>query len=223
MTSLAALLRAYPIGPGDTIFVDTGNYVATSDAVLGTDDAGTAVDPALIIGPTNGGTVVLDRNNTSAGIGVIDDIGGGNITLENLRLTGAAYGIDFTGPSTGVTLQNDSIYGNAAGGIYTPNTQPPTIANLTISDSAIYDNIGPGITLQDGVPERAAAERSGVQQHQLPRRRHRRSQHRWRRDDQWRRGLRQQRRRDLCDLHHRNDRGRTGPRQRQGWHRRRRL
>ena len=42
MASLAALLRAYPIGPGDTIFVDPGNYVATSDAVLPVGDGGTA-------------------------------------------------------------------------------------------------------------------------------------------------------------------------------------
>ena len=151
MTSLAALLRAYPIGPGDTIYVDTGNYVASSDAVLGAADAGTTADPALIIGPTNGGTVVLDRNNTSAGIGVIDVIGGANVTVENLELTGAAYGIDFTSASTGMTLENDSIFGNAVGGIFTDNNQPPSIANLTIEDSAIYDNIGPGISLQDGV------------------------------------------------------------------------
>ena len=65
MASLAALLRAYPIGPGDTIYVDTGNYVATSDAVLPAGDGGTAADPALIIGPTNGGTVVINRDNTS--------------------------------------------------------------------------------------------------------------------------------------------------------------
>ena len=151
MTSLAALLRAYPIGPGDTIFVDTGNYVASSDAVLGTDDAGTAADPALIIGPTNGGTVVLDRNNTNPGIGVIDDTGGSYITIEDLELTGATYGIDFETASTGVTLQNDSIYGNTAGGIDTDNNSTPTIAGLTIEDSAIYDNVGPGITLQEGV------------------------------------------------------------------------
>ena len=61
MASLAALLRAYPIGPGDTIYVDTGNYVATSDAVLPAGDGGTTIDPALIIGPTNGGTVVINR------------------------------------------------------------------------------------------------------------------------------------------------------------------
>ena len=93
--------------------------------MLAADDSGSAADPALIIGPTNGGTVVLNRNNTSTGIDVIDDIGGSNITIENLELTGAYDGIDFYGASTGVTLQNDSIFGNAAGGIFTDDTSRP--------------------------------------------------------------------------------------------------
>ena len=150
MASLAALLRAYPIVAGDTIFVDTGNYVATSDAVLPAGDGGTTIDPAVIIGPTNGGTVVINRDNTSGGIGVIDNTGASAFTIEDLQLTGASDGIAISGNASGLTLLNDSIYGNSGGGgIFTPSTG--TITGLTIADSAIYNNIGPGITLQDSV------------------------------------------------------------------------
>jgi hypothetical protein len=151
MASLAALLRAYPIGPGDTVYVDTGNYVATSDAVLATGDGGSASAPALIIGPTNGGTVVINRDNTSPGADVIDDTGGSYITIENLGMTGAYDGVDFSGTSTNVTLMNDSIYGNTVSGVVVANTLPPTVANLTIADSIIYGNKGAGLDLQDGL------------------------------------------------------------------------
>ena len=149
MASLAALLRAYPIGPGDTIYVDTGNYVATSDAVLPLGDGGTAADPALIVGPANGGTVVINRDNPSPGIGVIDETGANDVTIENLTLTGAYDGVALTGVSSGVALRNDTISGNAGGGIFTANSG--AITNLTIANSTIDDNIGPGVTLQDGV------------------------------------------------------------------------
>jgi Ca2+-binding RTX toxin-like protein len=151
MASLAALLRAYPIGPGDTIYVDTGNYVATSDAVLPASDGGSVADPALIVGPTNGGTVVINRDNTAAGIGVIDVTGASNIIIENIGLTGAYYGIDLTGASSGITVLNDSIYGNADNGIVTDNNSPASIANLTIADSLIHNNSSSGIDLQDGL------------------------------------------------------------------------
>jgi len=49
-----------------------------------------------------------------------------------------------------VTLLNDQIFGNAGGGVFSANASA-AVANLTINDSSIHDNIGPGITLQDGV------------------------------------------------------------------------
>ncbi|HTW70835.1 MAG TPA: right-handed parallel beta-helix repeat-containing protein [Acetobacteraceae bacterium] len=150
MASLAALLRAYPIVAGDTVFVDTGNYVATSDAVLPAGDGGTAADPAVIIGPTNGGTVVINRNNTSAGFGVIDDTGAAAFTIENLQLTGASDGVRVSGNASNLTLLNDSIYSNDGSGIFTSDNAG-TITGLSIADSSIYNNIGPGITLQQGV------------------------------------------------------------------------
>ena len=153
MASLAELLRAYPIGPGDTIYVDTGNYIATSNALLPPSESGTAAAPILIIGPTNGGTVTINRNNTAPGTDIINDTGGSYVTIENLGMTGAYDGIDLSGTSTAVTLLNDTIFGNANGGIVASNTvatyNAPAIANLTIANSTIHDNTGSGINLQN--------------------------------------------------------------------------
>jgi len=146
MASLAALLRAYPITAGDTIFVDTGNYVATSDAVLPASDGGTAAAPALIIGPTNGGAAVINRNNTAAGTDVLDDAAAGNVTVQGLVFTGADDGIDLAGAPAGFTLLNDTIYGNSQEGIYLPGAA--TVNGLAITGSAIHDNSAPGISLQ---------------------------------------------------------------------------
>ena len=42
MASLAALVRAYALGPGDTVHIDTGTYTLLSDVVLAQGDSGDA-------------------------------------------------------------------------------------------------------------------------------------------------------------------------------------
>ena len=143
MESLAALLRAYPIGPGDTIFVDTGNYLSTTPIVLPASESGTLAEPVVITGPPNGGTAVIDRGNTVIGTGVIDDDSASHVTIENLALTGAEEGVFIRGASIGVTLSNDTMFGNANEGIYLANGG--TISGLTIADSVIRNNASVGI------------------------------------------------------------------------------
>jgi parallel beta-helix repeat protein len=148
MASLAALLRAYPIGPGDTIFVDTGNYIATSDAVLTPTDAGTAADPALIVGPTNGGTATINRDNANGppfgnnlpGADAIDVNGASWITIADLTLTGAYDGVDIGGVSNGVTLTNDIVHGNSSYGILVGNVTNGTVNALAINNSTVFGN-----------------------------------------------------------------------------------
>jgi VCBS repeat-containing protein len=154
MASLAALLRAYPIGAGDTIYVDTGNYVASSNAVLTANDSGTAGDPVMIIGPTNGGTVSINRGNatgTSPGsdAAVITVNGASYDTIENLTLTGAYDGVDIGGISNGITLENDIVYGNAYYGVYILSTG--TVNGVTIADSTIRNNASGGIYFDSGL------------------------------------------------------------------------
>ena len=72
VASLAALLRAYPIGPGDTIYVDAGSYTLPTDIILPAADSGSVAAPVLITGPTNGSLAIFNRNNTSAGTDVFD-------------------------------------------------------------------------------------------------------------------------------------------------------
>ncbi len=58
------LLRAYPIGPGANIYVDAGTYNLISNINLPVADSGTATQPVVITGPTDGAPAILNRGNT---------------------------------------------------------------------------------------------------------------------------------------------------------------
>ena len=61
--SIQAILDTYKVAGGDTIKVDTGNYLLGATIVMTTNDVGTAGNPIVIQGSTNGTT--LNRQNTS--------------------------------------------------------------------------------------------------------------------------------------------------------------
>ena len=87
MASLAALLTAYDLDPGDTIHVAAGTYQLIRNIVLAEQDSG-----VRILGPESG-TAVLDRGNTSSGSYVVEMGGADQVTLEHLTLTGGYHGL----------------------------------------------------------------------------------------------------------------------------------
>ena len=92
MASIAAVLAAYDLNPGDVIYVDAGNYILSANVVIGSEDAGVTIQ-----GPTNGSRALLDRQNvntTSYGFRITDAPG---VTISNLSVTDAYYGIYVTG------------------------------------------------------------------------------------------------------------------------------
>ncbi len=151
MASLAALLRAYPIGPGDTIYIDTGTYVATSNAILPASDSGSAAQPVLITGPTNGGTVVINRNNLNAYTDIINDTGASYLTIQDLQMQGAYVGVELNNPATNISLLNDTITGNEIGGVTVYASGTASVAGLVIANSVIHDNTYAGLNLQGGL------------------------------------------------------------------------
>ena len=91
MASLAALLRAYDIDPGDTIYVDAGTYQLTQNILITAQDSG-----LRIVGP-DGAVALLNRGNTGGSSYVIELQNADDVTLEHLWLTGA-YDGDLCGP-----------------------------------------------------------------------------------------------------------------------------
>ena len=102
MASLAALVNAYPLGPGDTIYVAAGTY-----NLLGNLEIPSGV---TVIGAGNTATI-LDRGNTNPGSYVFDVSGSTGVAVEDLGITGAYDGV-YGSSCDQVTLSNDAFSGN---------------------------------------------------------------------------------------------------------------
>jgi len=136
MASVSALLRAYDLGPGDVIHVDTGHYLLPTNIVINAADAGVEIR-----GPEGENLqAVLDRANTSGGSYVFDLQGAQGVILSNLSMTGGQYGIyaDRDSDSTHVTIRDSRIYGNEQYGAYLRSSNDDPL----LLNNRVYDNGG---------------------------------------------------------------------------------
>jgi hypothetical protein len=141
--SIQALLAAYTLGSGDTIYVDSGTYNLTSTINLTASESGSATSSFTITGPTgNYAPAVLDRHNLNAGEYVFDLQGISHVTLQNLTITGANAGVEIGGKSSGVLLLNDTVTGNGDIGIEVAvnGGGATAVTGLVIETSSINGN-----------------------------------------------------------------------------------
>ena len=168
--NLLPLLQSYAIGPGDTVYIDTGTYIEVRNVVLSGNPAIGTGAGAVFTGPDNGQTATLDRGNPNSYSTNIELNDAGSVTLTHLNLVGANSGlwvhdqsIRFTGTyltladnaRNGMTVESDSsqsvfgnltAYGNGGDGI------DISTAIASLSNSQAYDNGGNGIYLTDPGP-----------------------------------------------------------------------
>jgi len=144
MASLAALLRAYQLQPGDIVYVDSGNYQLAGSIVLGTEDSGIEIRGTS--------ATVLNRGNTSTDMAVFEFRGADNVKLTNLGITGGLYGIRIADSvdSDGITVSNSRIYGNGNGGSSTAIFVGIGNEGFTLSGSELRDNAGRGAYVNAG-------------------------------------------------------------------------
>ena len=140
MASLAALLRAYTLEPGDVIHVGSGTYNLISNAVLTAADDGVTIEGST----APGDATIFNRGNTNAGAYVFELDGATGVTLENLNITGGDYGVyaDTGSASTHDTVANSFVYGNAAYGVYINTSND----YFTLTNTQVYLN-GQGVDL----------------------------------------------------------------------------
>lgn len=93
--SIQAILDTYKVAGGDTIAVDTGNYLLAATIVMTTNDVGEAGNPILIQGSANGTTI--NRQNT--GLDAFYLQGAEYVRFQNLKFTGARHGLAGAGTS----------------------------------------------------------------------------------------------------------------------------
>ncbi len=141
MATLAALLQAYPLGPGDTVYVDTGDYTLLRNVDLDLLHSG-----VTIVGPTTGPGAVLTRGDLNTGDYDFQMEGGTNITLSHLTITGAYAGIygSSTADSTGLTVSDSTIYGNADYGVFLDSSND----DATFTGNTVYGDLAADGTKQ---------------------------------------------------------------------------
>lgn len=120
-----AILNNYTLHPGDTIYVDTGNYALNHDIVWTEADGGTPTRPVTMQGPTTGAGAVLTRVASASPNNAMFDIYDTNpgdatplqgISVQNLKITKAARGIWLQDASY-CTLRQNECYDNTRPGV----------------------------------------------------------------------------------------------------------
>ncbi len=169
--NLLSLLRAYDLGPADTVHVDTGNYLQVRNTVISGNLALGNDEGAAFTGPLNPAKVArLERGNPFSGDPTIDVNDGDFVTLAHLTLTAARHGVwvhntsvNFTGADLsvfansedGARIEGDSVgsivdrvtaYSNGRYGVYVGTP----IASF--SGNRVYNNANAGVILDNAGP-----------------------------------------------------------------------
>lgn len=144
MASLAALLSLYDLGPGDTVYIDTGGYDLLTNIDLTGGDSGVTLRGAFDPGdPGNPAHVtMLDRGNRDDGNYVFELHNADDVTLEHLHLTGAEIAVhaDRDSGSTGLTVRDSELFHNQTAGIHLRDDNH----GLTVERSTFYGNLANG-------------------------------------------------------------------------------
>jgi parallel beta-helix repeat protein len=140
--SIQAILDTYNVMGGDTIKVDTGNYLLSATIVMTTNDMGTVGNPIVIMGSTNGTTI--NRQNTSYNAFYLQ--GSEYVRFQNLKFTGGSSGLAGDGTTAnylrGVEILNCETMTNGTHGFNFSYT-----SNLVISACSMHHNGQRGASL----------------------------------------------------------------------------
>jgi parallel beta-helix repeat protein len=140
--SVQAILDTYVVNGGDTIKIDTGNYLLTATIVMTTNDVGAAGNPIVIQGSTNG--TILNRQNTSYDTFYLQ--GAEYVRFLNLKFTGGRFGLSGDGTTAnylrGVEILNCETMSNGTHGFNFSYT-----SNLVISACSLHHNGNRGASL----------------------------------------------------------------------------
>ncbi len=130
MASLVAVLRAYDLDPGYTIFIDTGEYDLLTNGVISAADAGVAIQGAM----QPGNSTVIDRASPLLDHVAIELVNADDVMLDSLEITGGFYGVlaDHGWGSDGVVIRNSLVRDNTRGGIFVGSSNDNVQINDTI-------------------------------------------------------------------------------------------
>ncbi len=153
--SLQAILDAYDLEGGDTVYLDTGTYATNADIRIIWSRGGSTNADVVIQGNTNGAHTILTRsgstNYPAAGIDVkashvrlshlaIRGVDRGiwlesnrNVTVEGMVVSDASTGVDVEG-AHGTEIRNSALW-KTGYGVSLENTRTSVLENLTFAGS----------------------------------------------------------------------------------------
>ncbi len=138
MTSLNALVDAYDLNAGDTVYVDNGNYTLLNTVILTLEDLGVTIEGYnSLSNPT--GKAVMDRDNITRDI---IEVLTNDVTISHLDITGGRDGIHGDDADNLSVLQN-AISNNQRYGVHIQNdSSNPIINNNTVDGNAEVQDYG---------------------------------------------------------------------------------
>jgi hypothetical protein len=159
--TVQAILDAYDLEAGDTVFVDTGTYTLTANITLGALDGGSASGLVTIKGSPHVSGTVINRNNTVSTSSYGIQVSAAYVRLDGLRVTQAYYGIH-TYSATNSQVANCVLYANRTGVYSGPNAVTACLArdntyagietsrNSTLTNNVVVRNTTYGVGYSDG-------------------------------------------------------------------------
>ncbi len=145
MASLAGLLAAYDLEPGDTIFVDTGLYTFPRNVRLEAQDSGVRIQ-----GPVAAGHEArFERGNRAREAAIFELAGADDVTFDHLTLTNAGRGIyaPTTADSDGVSITASELFDFD---YYAIDLEAGN-GNARVAGNRVHDMAGPYVASGGGI------------------------------------------------------------------------
>ncbi len=144
------VLDAYDLGPGDTIWVDTGTYTPTNPADPDStirflaQDSGSDGAYVTLQGSTNyaAGGSVLHRGTTA--YDTLTCFSANYVAVRSARLTGGSYGL-YVWQASNLLFDACDVTGNGGGGVHLRNCK-----NIKLSHTRVHYNSGRGFHIWEG-------------------------------------------------------------------------
>lgn len=146
LDSLASLLASRTLGPGDTVYVDTGTYASTSSVTLTRSSAGAADRYIRIVGSTNGSVLSVSAGPGGSAAGI--ELHADYVRVERLTCVGGKVGIAVDAATCrNAQLMANICFSNGAAGI---EIKPWTVgggSTYQVLENVCWSN-GAGLFLQ---------------------------------------------------------------------------
>ena len=145
VNSLGRLLTLNDLEPGDTVYVDAGEYLSSQPARIELADGGAAGAPLTIQGPpaSSGSTAVLVLDNQERGNRVIDVNRANYIHIRDISTSGGENAL-WLDRSDGSRVESCAVTGALYAGLYAD-----MCSDLVLEDVRAHDNGGSGIRVDD--------------------------------------------------------------------------